>query len=366
MNKLIPTIDHVLSHADISVASGFSSYVNDQVFTSVQELVISYINDFAKSKGLLFTPNIGWLDEGWEIIDLDDKRFRFGVFLDDLDSRLQVVIEDYLITKRSKAQKAKGKVGRPGQIRGVDVIITSTLTLDHEFLCTVIVDKVNEVYQSALIDYRSALRDYCLASASDDLYDVLRKSRIPEVVQKEITLYCVFEALGRHIPSLDRINELIARLHSNTQSMNVCPMRLAIDFFLTPLDGRRYDLYTQKAFREGQTIVVPGTKYSGESYVRLATEAFFGCVDGNIQPIASVGDAWLLSAIYPSRLASLIQPEIEKEKYNFKLAIDNIQAKHRDSMNRLKHLVGQRPAGESRHISVAGEFLGGIIKAFIT
>lgn len=364
MENSFPAIDKVLSPADISVAGEFSGHVNHQVFIDVQELVISFVDDFARSNDISFRPGMIWLDEGWEIISLDASRFRVGVFLDHSTSSLQIIVDDYIKTQGTRTRRAIGKVGRPGQIRGVQVCITPTLELDQESLCEKIVDKVDEIYKFALIDYKSALRDYCLASASDELYDVLRKSQIPEIIQKEITLYCVFEAMGRHIPSLDRINEIIKRLHTNTPGMDVCPLRLATDFFLTPLDGRHNELYTQQAFREGQAIVGPGNKASGESYIRLASEAFFRCSEVIIQPIASAGDAWLLSAIYPSRLVCWILPEIEKEKLNFKQAIDKIQMKHRDLMNKLKQLMANRSVGEKSRAALAGEFLGGIIKAF--
>ena len=366
MENLFPTINHVLPPSDISVAGEFSAHVNHQAFIAVRELVISFIDDSARASGVSFRPGMLWLDEGWEVISLGANRFRAGVFLDHSTSTLQAIVDDYIKTKETRTRRTRGKVGRPGQIRGVQVCITPTLKLDQESLCEKIVEKVDEIYRFALIDYRSALRDYCLTSASDGLYDVLRKSRIPEIIQKEITLYCVFDARGRHIPSLDRINGIITRLHANTPGMDVCPLRLATDFFLTPLDGRRHELYTQQAFREGQAIVGPGNKASGESYIRLASEAFFRCSEVIIQPIAKAADDWLLSAIYPSRLVCWILPEIEREKRNFKQAIDKIQVKHRDMMSKLERLTTSHPVGEKSRAALAGEFLGGIIKALIS
>jgi len=371
VEKLVSTRD-VLSGGDTDLAGEFSSHVNERVLTDASDVVINYIDDWERSKGLSVesTSNV-WLDRGWQLVCIGGRRFRLGIFFDHSTASLQIIIDDYIKGRGSKVQKSRGKVKYPGRIRSVHVYVTIRLALEGEALCKRVVEKVDETYKFALIDYRSALRDYCLASASDDLYDVLRKSNISEIIQKEITLYCVLEAMGRHVPSLDRIKEIVARLHSNTPNMDVCPLRLATDFFLTPLDGRRYELYTQKAFRERQAIVGPGNKASGESYVRLATESFFRRPDMTvqppviIQPIARTGDAWLLSAIYPYRLAQWILPEIEREKGNFKRAMENIQVRHRDTMSKLKGLIGARVPGQRSRATLAGEFLGGIIKGYM-
>jgi len=373
VEKLVSSGDYVLSDVDTDVASEFSIHINEQVLIGVHEVVINYLNDLGGSYGLPVESSSNvWLDKGWQVICIGEDRFRFGIFFDHSMAGLKLIIDDYIKGKRSRNQRISGKIKYPGRIRAVHVYVSMRLALDNEVLCERVVEKVNENYKCALIDYRSALRDYCLASASDDLYDVLRKSHIPESIQKEITLYCVLEAMGRHIPSLDRINEIVARLHSNTPNMDVCPLRLATDFFLTPLDGKRYELYTQRAFREGQAIVGPGNKASGESYVKLATESFFRRSGKMIQPpvviqpIARTGDAWLLSAIYPYRLAEWILLEIERQKENFKRAMENIQAKHRDTMSKLERLTGRRLPAQKSPATFAGEFLGGIIKGFIS
>ena len=348
---------------DVSIASRFSRHVESRVFAGVEQLILNSIHDLAKSTCRIFKPEACWFDERWHILSLDPDYYRLGIFLDHFSSTLQIVIDDYFKEKRSL--RSSTRIRRPGQIRSVRVIMSPTLGMDHKFLCRSVAVCIDEIYKIALVDYRSALKEYCLESASDELYDVLRKSKIPEAIQRDITLYSVYEGMGRHLPSLDRVQEITTRLYRNTRNMDVCPFRLATEFFLGSLDGRRYELYTHKAFREGQAVVAPRNKFSGESYVRLATEAFVSYREGVVQPVARSGDSLLISAIYPARLVRWVLPEIEREKHNFERAIDQIQGRNRQMLSKLREMTEIRSGCNHSGIGLTGEFLGGFVKGLI-
>lgn len=351
------------AQVDASIASRFSSNVESRLFAGIEELILDSMHDLAKSKCQIFRRQGHWFDERWHILSLDSNYYRLGMFLDHLTSTLQVIIDDYF--KAQRPQRASARVSRPGKIRYVRVIVSPTLGMDHKLLCHSITERIDEIYKIALVDYRSALKDYCLESASDELYDVLRKSKIPELIQRDITLYSVFDGIGRHLPSIDRVQEITTRLYRNTRNMDVCPFRLATEFFLGALDGRRYELYTHKAFREGQAVVAPRNKFSGESYVRLATEAFVSYREGIVQPVVRSGDSLLISAIYPAQLVRWVLPEIEREKGNFARVIDHIQGKNRDVLNKLREMTENRSTCNYTGIALTGEFLGGFVKGLI-
>jgi hypothetical protein len=134
---------------------------------------------------------------------------------------------------------------------------------------------------------------------------------------------------------------------------------------LTPLDGKKFDLYTQKAFRENRALTANKNNYTGTSYVRIATEAFFKNADVTVQPIVKMNDDnWLLSAIYPSRLQPFVNFEIENQKREFLNVATRLQNRNRSALDKLKKLSRNDNKGKIK-VSSMGEFLGGFVSAFL-
>ena len=95
--------------------------------------------------------------------------------------------------------------------------ISQKIKLDPAVLLETLSKTAEVAYQHANVDYQAALRDFCLATLGDILYDVLRKSAINKIIQKEISLYCVYSAMGRHIPSIERVSTIVSTISSGIQ-----------------------------------------------------------------------------------------------------------------------------------------------------
>lgn len=363
MDKIITKIDQLITTHDFSLASNFSYDVNQKLLNEINNHIAFSLANYSLKVQLTYLPNIMWLDEGWEIIELGNDKYKIGLFIEAGTSNLIVSICEFFTNSKLKNYKRTISVKNNGKIKHVVFRISAKIEIDHEKFCQEIVSIIEKNYKHALIDYQAALRDFCLASAGDDFYDVLRKSAIHPLVQKHITLYCVYEAMGRHIPSIERVTEIVSKIQEGLPSSDLDPLRLAMDFFLSPLDGHKYELYTQKAFRSNQPMLATRNNYSGTSYVRLATEAFFQNSDVYVHPITKAGDEnWLLSAIYPTRFYNVIYPEIEKQLDTFHEVVKQHQNKNRDILDKLKHFT-LKTKNTIDNPTILGKVIGGVISA---
>ncbi|RZJ77673.1 MAG: hypothetical protein EOO20_28625 [Chryseobacterium sp.] len=245
------------------------------------------------------------LENGHYVFQLDEHAYyKFGIFYNNINAKIQVKIDLFAPYGVTKFQRFNKSTVKASSVQGINVLICKELLMDAEQLGEKMFVCLETHFRSAITDFRTALKVHTISSGSDDIYDVIRKSTVSDLIN-EITLYSVFEGQGRHIPYLNRLEQIIPRMNQSIYKTVACPIQLAGDFFITPLDGRRNELYTQQAFRaDFSTLLAKGSHYSGDLQdmpVKMSTEAYFNRCDVNVQPLYKSGDEkLLLSAIYPS------------------------------------------------------------------
>lgn len=353
---------------DTSWTQNFSRNTYIELIAKLQELVIEYIKIKTTLNNIEFIPEIHWLDPVWRVTKIGSAYYRLGIYLETSKAILKVCLEDF-IDEKSKCKLKNYELKAYSPVRALKVNLDHKLMFDLEELGYVLFKCVDDHYRGAAVDYRAALKNFTVASGADDFYDILRKSSISQLLLKDISLYCVYKGDGRHIPSLERLGDIIPRINKSIHRRNACSLRLASDFFLAPLDGSHTDLYTQKAFREGKALLAPGDKYSGGSNdfsVKMATEAFFHRQDVTVYPVVASGDEqWLCSAIFPATIEIFVKPELDRLKPEFTRLMEQSQDKSRESLNKIKMLYVPNSDSSSGVFSGVGEILGGIIKAFM-
>lgn len=367
-------MSHIFSNQIRVIQNNFSSinFTNnlyDQVDESLYVIIKEFIEKHVPQSSIEFIADADWLGSGYRILYIGNKIYRIGAFLQNSTSCLVVELDTFSREIRSdNRETVYRKVAFPGFLDCIEVYICPELAMDAEELAEQITQCFLSIGKSASVDFRTAFMDYTLYSGADRIYDVLRKSKL-DALMNVISLYVVYENLGRHIPSSNRLGEIVNLMNESIYKNVICPFQLASNFFLHPLSGKQSDLFTQVAFRQEKTLIAERNKYSGgrsELASKTATEAFFGNIPVAVQPIVKSGDdKMLISAIYPAHLCPFVEPELIKLTAEFHKHVEETQKTKRLALGKLAELSKLPIPGDDYMLKFI-TYLGGFTKGFFT
>jgi hypothetical protein len=349
---------------ETSFTGNLSNNINCDILKSAERIVYRFIYKKEAARNPDFMPEASWLGDDYRILIIDGRQFLLGIFIEQATSILRVSIEDYPRQKEEEIRPKSIGILSPGRIKSVKIDLSSNLRFDPNELAALLYNKIESSYNAAIVDFTSGMREFTDHSGSDEFYNVIRKSFMLKSLIKDISLYCVFENEGRHLPCAERLLDFVPRISMGIPTVHVDPLTIASEFFLTPLNGKKNELYTQLSCRHKRTFTAEPNKYSGTSeqiLVKMATEAFFNNAAVNVQWLVTSGDSkWILSAIYPKNMEELIEGELRRLKPEFAQVMECWQKQHRASLNRLKLLYVNSASSGKSWPTLLGEFLMGL------
>lgn len=171
----------------------------------------------------------------------------------------------------------------------------------------------------------------------DALYEHIRRVfvRKPELVN-DIWLYVEIDNHGIYTMDTAHRNIVLERTAERLRNINSSPIELAVRIFTerTPFGMT----YSGKSVKEDATITdnLSSASYIG-SGIQIAEERIYKCDSHSCQPLVREGKN-LLSACYPAKLTSEIEPILQKERKTFK----EILSQKSNSIKKVVNILEQR------------------------
>lgn len=229
----------------------------------------------------------------------------------------------------------KTRVVSLGRITDVHVTTDKTFVREREMIA----ETARSVLEAGYLWLAEHIKTLLMGeqnTASDNLYSHIR-SILPPQIANEIWLYMIADKEGVYVTDIVARERALERASGRLTCANISPIEIVTDFCTRRTD---FELtYSKVAISEDLTLEGEFAKAPYiESGVHITEAAIYVSEQHVIQPLVREGKTYL-SAAYPSRLRSTVEPILKRERNNF------------------RHIVAHRASAFRRILSGLGNYV---------